>query len=239
MKTYEVSDADGVVVNVTEADLQNAILSPHHLSVELMHAAGRGSFHLLVPKIIDTLKASEPIQRRVAARALLSLNSTSSIEHLLNLAEVEKNNSIAHTFRAVALRLQSVDQVRVNFFNTKGDPTFPPYLISNYNSNLKATKNDFHFLLDALSAYNNHSESWIINNSRIANTSDVDTILLYLLAEYNTIRPFICSLEEQQRTIAIINDTMEKFRSRDIQKLCKKLLKRIESIQPDPSLSPH
>lgn len=230
MKTYEVFNAGAILVKVTEADLQNAVLSPHHLSVEIMHAAAKSSFHQLIPKIIETLTANVTIQRRVAAITLLALNSTSSIETLLKLSEAEQDKAVSYIFRAVALRLQGIEQVRYNFFNASSDPTFHRYLILIYNSNIKFTKEDLIFLLEALNLYNNQSADWIRDRTRNMNSEDVKSILLFISADRNKIETLIDSQTETQTIIATLNTTMERYNFRDVRNLCGKLIKRISRV---------
>ena len=241
MATYEVFDSLGILVKVTDADLEQARSSSAPLTVELMNAAAMSQFQSLENKIRERLESANKTEQMVAALSLLSFNSTSSIDLLDSLAQSVPNRIVSNVFKSVALRLRGLKCMRSSFFNNEAQDDLPSFIISNYNSFLLPSDEDFCFLFDALIEYNTKSLPWIRNLSKESILSDIETILLFLNNNKHTnkLSQYNFSKKEQSKSIKAIKSTMEQYKNRDIQKLCKQLLKRIESIQPDPSLSPH
>lgn len=166
---YTVYDENYVQIEVTDKQLEEAnIKNGTELPIEIVTAMGTSHNNKYIHRLNEALYHQEKRVRIEAIYSLLSLNAIESIKVLeekeKKLSEDDFNALISEKkiLQSVIIRLKyGASGAEKAFFYGDYIPIVKSGLIYNYSSNIVLTSEDVIFIINALEAYVNKSESWI------------------------------------------------------------------------------
>ncbi len=228
MAKHEVFGSNGVVVLVSDEELNAALGQPAPLPTQIINAAAKSGRKDLAEKIRLSLCAPVRSQKLAAAKALFVLDYKSAAPDLLALSQKETDQVVSNTFSAVHLALTGTENAVKYFLNPNSDPNTASRLILNYNSYIHLRIEDLEFLAIALTEYHTRSLPWLKNYNEehwngdllvmIAALSKSDAVERLLKPESSLMRETIL-----QALTALLAMSIDKELRKDIKTLQRKL----------------
>jgi hypothetical protein len=182
MTTYKVFNANNVLKQVSDEDLDHAARASGPLLTKIANAAAVARRSDLASRLIATLDIGPRLQRLAAANALLELEHAEAVPALEALAKIEADGVTAGMFRATALRLRGVDLLR-SAWERADDPALCDLIPSMYNSQFALSAGDFALITAILSSYVDKDRPWIIALSKDEWRSAVGVLIDRISAE--------------------------------------------------------
>ncbi len=228
MAKHEVFGLNGVVVLVSDEELDGALDQPTPLPTPMINAAAKCGRKELAEKIRLSLSAPVRSQKLAAAKALFVLDYKKAIPDLLALIQKETDQVVSNTFSAVHLALTGTENAVKYFLDPNSDQNIASRLILNYNSYIHLRIEDIKFLTIALSEYYTRSLPWLKSYNEehwngdllvmIAALSQNDAIDLLLKPEFALTHETIL-----QVLAALLSMSISKDLRKDIKTLQRKL----------------
>jgi len=215
--THRVYNANNVLVQVSDGELDDAAKGSGALSAELANAAGTARRLDLIDRLRATLASKDRITKLAAARALLALGDRASIGVLREHANAEDDAIVAGVFRGIAVRLEGVEALRKAFENGDQDPALAGALAVVYNGTFELTAGDLELLLDMVAAYLANTAKWIATMDRDEWKSDLETLVA-------TLAEGAAHVPDRERARAVLTEVGTSRAGRDTKQAAKRLL---------------
>jgi hypothetical protein len=180
MQSYRVYNKSGVIVTVSDADLDEAARGAGELSTELAAAAAMAKRGDLGARLRATLAGPERLQKLAAARALMVARDAEARPLLEQRAADEEDVIAARFFRAAAVRLGGTDAMRREFDRDDGDPDLQRMLVAVYNNYEAPDDGDVDFWIHALRVFLDKERPWVQKEKKDLWTNAVETLVTAL-----------------------------------------------------------
>lgn len=179
---YLVYDKNNMQVTITDEQLLEAYKQKgEELPIELIIAMGASHNKMYVPRLQEALYHQTMRVRIKSMHSLLSIGDTDSLDALRkkeqSIPEEDFLSSISEKaiLQSIIIRLENGPEgAEKAFFNEGVHPAVKNKLLYNYSSTMILTLEDVQFVIKALEAYVNKSESWML---KLKKTSYEDAII--------------------------------------------------------------
>ncbi|WP_438347721.1 hypothetical protein ACP8HI_18890 [Paenibacillus sp. FA6] len=171
---YKAYNENNVRVTVSDEQLNEALRQHgEELPIEIVIAMGASHNDIFIPRINEALFHRTQRIRIKAMHSLLSLHNIESVSILQEkekrISEDDFNTSISEKaiLQSVIIRLEhGPSGAKEAFFEGVIHPLVKTNLLYNYSSNMVFTLEDVQFIINALEAYVQKSEAWILKMKR-------------------------------------------------------------------------